>query len=287
MTMVWAGLSTGAIYVLVAVSFNLVFVVSGTFNFAQPQYLMLGTFVSYAVVVKLELPLVVAIAAGAAIGYLIGAAEELIAIRPLSKAGQHAELVTTVGWSVIMEGAALLIWDSDPLKVPGTAADNSVELLGGRLTVLDLIIVVLAVAAAVVAQVLLRRTRIGLAALAVAEDSAAAALRGINIKRMSTVMAGLAGGLLGAMGPVVAPKTFAVFSLGSFLVLKAFVALTIGGFGSNAGALIGGVAVGLIESATLRYLGGTYANLMLFAVLLVVLLVRPQGLFGRQRERVV
>jgi branched-chain amino acid transport system permease protein len=287
MLTIWTGLAIGAIYVLVAVGFNIVFVASGTFNFAQPQFLMIGTFVSYSVVVRMHLPVVVALIVGAAIGFVLGVLEEYLAVRPLAASGVHGELVTTVGWSVVLQGAALLIWGSDPLRVPGMGSNHLISVLGGRISITDITLIALAVVLAVGTHVWFRRTRLGIASLATAEDSQAAMVRGINTRRLSTGAFAIAGALLGSLGSVVAPKTFAIFTLGSILVLKAFVAMAVGGFGSYLGAMIGGFVIGIIEAEASRYWGTSYINVTIFAVLIGVLLLRPQGLFGQRRERMV
>src|SRR6185369_9838602 len=130
-----------------------------------------------------------------------------------------------------------------------------------------------------------RRTMLGLALLAVVEDREAAQLRGVNVRRMALGAFAFSGLLAGLLGPLIGPKTFAVATLGSALALKGFVALAIGGFGSVPGGLVGGFAVGLVEASAGRWLGSAYADLSVFAMLLLVLLVRPTGLFGRVRER--
>lgn len=287
MLTLWAGLATGAIYVMVAVAFNVVYVASGTFNFAQPQYLMLGTFVSYWAVVTLHLPVIAAIIFGLAIGAAVGAVEYVIAVRSLSGAAAHGELVTTVGWSVVIQGAVLLIWGSDPLRVPGMGASHYLDLLGGRLSVNDLALIILALVLGLGVHLWFRTTRAGIASLAAAEDPQAATVRGINTVRLSIVAFAVAGAILGALGPAVAPKTFAVYTIGTVLVLKAFVAMAVGGFGSFTGTLIGGFAIGVVEAEVGRYWGASYVNLSIFVLLIGVLMFRPQGLFGQQRERVV
>lgn len=287
MLTVWTGLSIGAIYVLVAIGFNIVFLASGTFNFAQPQYLMLGTFVAYAVAVSHGMSPWVAIAVGAAVGCAVGALEERLAVRPLAGSGVHGELVTTVGWATMMQGAVLLIWGSQPRAVPGVASGRVISLLGGRLTITDLVLIVIAVMFAVGLHVLTRSTIVGLASLATSEDREAAMLRGVNVRRLSIGAFCVAGALMGALGPVVGPKTYAIFSIGSVIVLKAFFAMSIGGFGSNIGALIGGMGVGMVETFTNRYLGSNYVDVIIFALFLTLLMVRPTGLFGERAERVV
>ena len=286
MLTVWSGLGLGALYVLIAVGFNVVYVASGIFNFALPYFFMVGTFISYAIVVVLDLPIALALLAGAVVGAFIGILEELIAIRPLSR-GSHGELVTTVGWSVILEGIVLLIWEADPRRVSGLGSDTRVDLLGASVSLNSLLLIVLALLIPVAAHTYFRRTRLGLAALATAEDAEAAQVRGVNTRSLSTSAFAVAGGLLGALGAAAAPTTFAIFSLGAVLVLKAFVAMAIGGFGSFLGCLIGGFVVGLTEAFSGRYLGTEFINISTFVLLIGVLLFIPQGLFGERKERVV
>jgi len=283
---IWLGVSSGAILALVAIGLNIVYVASGTLNFAQPEFLVVGMFMSYMTVSGLGWPPVAAIPVGFAAGALVGAVEERIAIRPL-RAGAHGELVTTLGWAVIMSGAVMLIWGPNPRTLHGFGAGTSVDVFGGRVAVNEFVIVVVAVVVALAVSTWLRTTIAGLANLATAEDREAATLRGINVRLLSTIAFALAGGLLGALGPVVGPQTYAIFDLGAKLVLPAFVVLAVGGYGSNAGVLVGALAVGLTQAASTRYLGANYASLSLFALLMVVLLLRPRGLFGTRSERVV
>jgi len=286
-TTLWAGLASGAVYVLVALGFNVVFVASGTFNFAQPQYLILGTFLGYLIAGVLGYPVPLAMLAGGLAGFVIGLLEERIAVRPISGSGVHGELVTTVGWSVIMEGVILLVWGVEARKVPALVPDISIDLAGGRISATEALLVAVAVVLPLALHGWSRWTLHGLANLATAEDRNAAMLRGINVPRLALFSFAGAGALMGALGPIVGPKTFAIASLGGVIILKGFVALSIGGFGSYPGALIGGLAVGIVEALAARYLGSSYGALSVFVLLLAVLMARPQGLFGERRERVV
>lgn len=285
MTLIWDGLSLGAVYALVAVGYNIVFTASGTFNFAHAQLLMFGTFIAYWGLAVLRWPAVLVFVLAALIVAVLAIAEERLAIRTVR--GAEAQLVTTVGVATLLNGGTQLIWGSQPLTVPFTNPNRVWTVLGGR--VLPIEIVLIAVAIVLTAGLLWysRRSMIGLAVLAMAEDREAAMLRGVNTRRLALAAFGLSGLLAGAVGPVVGPKTFAVATLGSALALKGFVALALGGFGSLTGGLVGGLAVGLIEQFAARYLGSTYVNLVIFGVLLVILLLRPAGLLNRTRERTV
>lgn len=282
----WGGLALGSLYVFTAVATNAVFIASGAFNFAQSQFMMLGTFTGFWVVHTLGLHIILAIVISGLIGVVIGLLEEIVAIRPLRNATNGGELVTTIGWTTIMQGVVILIWGSQNYKAPNGWIDHTVHELGA-ISYIDITLIILAIASAVGGELWLRRTRLGLAALATAEDPSAASLRGIATRRISLLAFSVGGGMLGAVGPLVEAKESAVWSLGSSVLLFAFVALAIGGFGSHIGALIGGMVVGIVQAAVQFTWGPDYENLTILVILLALLLVRPQGMFGRPGERAV
>lgn len=283
--MIWAGLSIGSIYAITALAYTMVFVPSGTFNFAQAFFVMLGTFLAYTTMVTWHLPVVVAILACGAIAAVAGYLEERLALRPIRGKGSHAELVTTVGAGFVITGIAQLVWGTSPLSVPFFANNSTLNALGGTIRPNDVVLIVLAVVLAVGLWFFSRRSMVGLASLAAAQDPDAARLKGINVNRLSGIAVVAACALSGMVGPLIAPKTFAVTSLGSSLVIVAFVAVVLGGFGSFIGAAAGGFALGLIEALDSRYLGVNYGNIVILAVLVAVLLLRPNGLLGATARR--
>jgi branched-chain amino acid transport system permease protein len=216
---------------------------------------------------------------------VLAIAEERFAIRTVR--GTEAQLVTTVGVATLLNGGTQLIWGSQPLTVPFLDSNHVLTVFGGRVLPVELVLIAVAVLLTLGLVYYSRHSMIGLATLAMAEDREAAMLRGVNVRMLALGAFGLSGLLAGAVGPIVGPKTFAVATLGSALALKGFVALALGGFGSLPGGLIGGLAIGLIEQLSARYLGSTYVNIVIFGVLLLILLCRPAGLFGRSRERTV
>jgi branched-chain amino acid transport system permease protein len=284
-TLIWGGLSLGAVYALVAVGYNIVFTASGTFNFAHAQLLMLGTFVAYWGLAVLKWPAVPVFLLAGLVVAVLAIAEERFAIRTVR--GTEAQLVTTVGVATLLNGGTQLIWGSQPLTVPFLDSNHVLTVFGGRVLPVELVLIGVAVLLTLGLVYYSRHSMIGLATLAMAEDREAAMLRGVNVRMLALGAFGLSGLLAGAVGPIVGPKTFAVATLGSALALKGFVALALGGFGSLPGGLIGGLAIGLIEQLSARYLGSTYVNIVIFGVLLLILLCRPAGLFGRSRERTV
>lgn len=286
MTPIWSGLAIGAVYALVAIGYNIVYIAYTTFNFAHAQLMMFGVFITYWATVVADLPIwLTFIACAAAVG-LIALIEEFIAIRPVK--GAHAHLVTTLGVATLLDGVTRLIWGDQVLKVPPTIGSSStITLLGGRISIVELVLIIAIIVVTALITLYSRRSLTGLALLAMAEDRDAALLRGINVKRLALGAFVFAGVLAGITGPLVGPKTFAVATLGAALALKGFVAVAIGGFGSMPGALIGGFVVGLVESLSGRWLGSDFPTIMVFVVLLLILLLKPTGLFGSTRERVV
>ncbi|WP_418064342.1 branched-chain amino acid ABC transporter permease [Pimelobacter simplex] len=285
MTLIWGGLSLGAIYAIVAIGYNIVFISSKTFNFAHAQLTMVGAFVAYTGLVKWHLPTALVLVIAAAAVALVAAIEERIAIRPVGD--MHNILVTTLGASILLDGIAQLTWGSQPLSVPFFAGDKAISLFGGRVYPVEIFLIAIAVLLVVGLGVYSRRSLTGLALLGMAEDREAALLRGVNVRRLAFMAFVAAGALAGFVGLFVGSKTFAVSTLGAALALKGFVVLAIGGFGSMPGTLVGGTLVGLAEAFASRYLGGEYANLAVFLILVTILMLRPAGLFVRTKERVV
>lgn len=285
MTVILGGLALGAVYALVAVGYNIVYISSKTFNFAQAQLIMVGAFVAYSGLVTWKLPVPLVLVMAGAVVAVVAAIEERIAIRPVRD--MHNVLVTTLGASIFLDGAAQLIWGSQPLAVPFFAGNDSMPFLGARVYPVEIALILLAPLIVILLVQFSRRSLVGLALLAISEDREAALLRGVPVRRLALAAFVAAGALAGIVGLFVGPKTFAVATLGAALALKGFVVLAIGGFGSMPGTLVGGAIVGLVEALASRHLGGEYANLAVFAVLIAVLMLRPGGLFARAKERVV
>lgn len=285
MTTIWSGLSIGAVYALVAIGYNLVFIGYTTFNFAHAQLMMFGVFITYWAIVVANLPIALVFLLAIVCVGLIALIEEFIAVRPVK--GAHAHLVTTLGMATLLDGSTRLIWGDQVRKVPFVGPSRIWSVLGGRVSTIELVLIVAVIALTVGLTIFSRWSLTGLAMLAMAEDREAARLRGINVQRLALVAFVFAGVLAGLVGPLVGPKTFALSTLGAALALKGFVAVAIGGFGSLSGGVIGGFLVGLVELVSGRWLGSQYPTIMVFAVLILILLIKPTGLLGMTRERVV
>lgn len=286
-TAILTGLVLGSIYVLVAVGYNIVFLASGAFNFAQAAVVMLGAFIASAFGVERGLPTIAVLLVATLIGGIVGIITEVVAIRPVVGKGLHGELVTTVGVSTILTGVVVVLWGVDIRPVNPLVSADVVSVLGGRVTIDGLILIGAAILTCVALWAWSRLTISGLASLAVSEDRDAATLRGINVNYLSIAATAAAGAIGGVAGVLVGTQTLAVASIAAVLTLNSFLVLIIGGMGSFPGLLIGGLVVGILEAMTGRYLGSEYVTLALFALLLGVLLVKPEGLFGQKVSRVV
>lgn len=285
MTIIWSGMAIGAVYALVAIGYNIVFLSQKTFNFAQASLMMLGAFITYLGIVVLGLPWwLVGIGAAIIIG-AIAALEERIAIRPVKD--MHNLLVTTLGASIILQGVAQLIWGGEPYRVPFFAGDGVVEILGGNVYPVEIALVLVVVLLVVALNQFAKHSLVGIALMGMSENREAAQLRGVDVRRFAFLAFAFTGVLAGAMGLFVGPKTYAVATLGASLALKGFVVLAIGGFGSLSGTLAGGLIVGLAEALASRYIGADFANLSVFIILVVILMAKPTGLFTRRKERTV
>lgn len=286
MTIVWAGLSLGAVYALVALCLNITHANTGIFNFAQPHYLMVGAFVGYELQSRWGVPLPLILLGCAIIGGLIGYVEERLAIRTLSGSRGHAVLVTTIGFAVVLEGFVIVAWSTDPYAFRFMESAQALDLLGGRVLPVDLVLIALAFSLMVLL-VMIQRTKWGLAGSAATMDSDVARLRGINVERVTTGAFIAAGALAGALGPLVGSKIGIVHSMGNSLVVLAFAAFAIGGFGSYVGCIVGGFITGLLQLATTYQFGNDLPLIILLTFLLIMLLLRPTGILGARSLRSV
>ena len=279
-----SGLTLGAIYALIASGFTLAQVPSGVFNFAQGALVVAGTFLTYYFFTDLGLPFLVVLVLNIGAGVLLGTICEVATVRPLrwgkAEKGGPAELVTTVGMATLLIGAMGLIWGYNPLSVPFSGPKGVIELAGVRVDPLQIVLVVVAIVVAVGLHLWFKLTRLGQSCLAVAEDRDAAMLRGINVNLVSTGAFAAAGALGVVSGMLIGPITYALPALAHPFALAGFVALALGGQSSFLGGLFGGTLVGLVATIAARYIGPSYDELAVLALLLVVLTVRPHGLAG-------
>jgi branched-chain amino acid transport system permease protein len=274
-----AGLKNGSIYALVALGFTIVFAATGAINFAQGEFYMLGGMLGV-YFARLGLPLPLAVAAASAATAAIGAAFELLAVRPISGGDPLRIIMVTIGGAVVLRQLALHIFGPEERALAPFTQGDSIKVLGAAIERQTLWIWALTAVVVVTLAWLYRRTTFGHAMRATSIRRDAARLVGINAGTMVTASFALAAALGALGGLVVAPLTQTAFSVGAGIGVKGFAAAILGGLGRPGGAIGGGLILGLLESLTAGYLNATYKDAVAVVILLVVLFVRPQGLFG-------
>jgi len=286
-----SGLTTGAIYAMVGVSLNIAYKPTNVFNMAQGGLIMLGMMFTWVLLSVLGLPWILGVPLAMAIVAAVGLVEERIAVAPLHNVAghSHAWVITTLAFSIILVNAADQIWGADPRYVapmPGTSLTHHRFGIVGFNTA-QIAIIVIAFASIWLVEYFYHHTRLGRAVLAVSEDSDGARLCGINPLRL-TMGSFAAGGAFAALtGAIASPILFASTEFGLDLLIKGFIALAIGGLGSNWGALAGAILIACIETLSSVYLSPGMRQIALLAVFLAVLLMRPNGMFGRPGGREV
>lgn len=275
-----AGLSVGSIYALVALGYCVTYLAARAVNFAHGYLQVLGSFVAYSALTQFGLPVVAAFVVTIVTLALGNLLVEIAAIRFIREKSSHAELVTTVGAATIIMGFMTIIWGTDPLRVDLFSADTYRALSIGGVGPVDYLLIAATILIGSALEILSRKTRFGLAALAVAEDREAAMLRGINVKLLSTGAFILAGAIAGMVAPLVGAKTFAIAEVAPALAVKGFVVAAIGGIGRFRGALIFGLAIGVIEAYVARYTDPIWQNFVVYVVFIGLMMLRPAGVFG-------
>ncbi|MCI8623220.1 MAG: branched-chain amino acid ABC transporter permease [Provencibacterium sp.] len=284
------GISLGSVYAIIALGYTMVYGIAKMLNFAHGDVIMVGAYICFFAVSSYNLPplagVLLAVVACTALGIVI----ERLAYKPLRQASSLAVLITAIGVSYFLQNGAQLLWSSNIKMFPSFFTGRPIELFGGELKIT--VTTIVTVAACIVIMLALTwftgRTRMGKAMRACSEDKGAAQLMGINVNAtismtfaIGSALAAIAGVLFCSAYPNLTPTT------GSMPGIKAFTAAVFGGIGSIPGALLGGILLGVIEILASAYISTQLSNAIVFAVLIVVLLVRPTGLLGKQiREKV-
>ena len=282
------GLSLGSIYALIALGYSMVYGIILLLNFAHGDVIMVGAYMSWFVMNQLGLGPVTAVCATIITCTLLGVVIEKIAYTPLRSAPRISLLITAIGVSYFLQNAALLIWSSNPKSFPNMLGSKSFTIGSATITSTALLTIVVCVVIMIGLTLFTSKTKMGKAMRAVSEDKSAAQLMGINVNSTISMtfaigsgLAAIAGVLLCSAYPTLMPTT------GSMPGIKAFTAAVFGGIGSIPGAMIGGVLLGIIEIFAKAYISTQLSDAIVFAVLIVILIVKPTGLLGKKiREKV-
>ena len=282
------GVQIGSVYALVAIGYTMVYGIAKMINFAHGDIIMVGSYVALLFFQSSGLPVWGVIAATAAVSAVLGVTIERLAYKPLRGGSRMSALITTIGASLMLQNGFLLIYGSSPKPFPNHFTGEGFTLGGVTVSRLTAITLVVTVVLMVLLTLFVNRTRVGKAMRAVSEDQGAAQLMGINIDTSISITFAI-GSALAAVAAVLYSSTYPLINpyMGSMLGLRAFIAAVIGGNGVIPGAMIGGFIIGIAEALIKRYISSAMADAIVFALLIIVLLVKPSGLLGRnEREKV-
>lgn len=279
----FTGLLNGGIYSLVAVGLTLIFGVMRIINFAHGSLMMVGMYVSYWLFVLWGVDPYLSLIASASVLFVVGLAIQAILISPVLEAPEHDQLLLTLGISLVVENLALFLWKADPrtLTVPYLAV---APMVGGIMVSSPRVIAfVVSLALTALLYVFLKRSDLGKAIRAVAQDREGALTVGIDIRRIYALAFGIGCACVGAAGSLVVPFYAVEPYVGGVFVITAFVVVVLGGMGNVAGALLAALIVGTAESVAAVFIPAAMKQIVMYTIFVVVLLFRPQGLFSVRR----
>ena len=280
--LVFSGISLGMIYAVIAFGYQLTFATSGTLNFGQGEALMLGAMVGLMLVDAFGLNYWLMIPVVCLFGALQGGLDELIGVRPAIKIkSEFGGIMSTIALGIIFKNVAENLWGRDDMKFPSPIDDDPIKLLGANVLPMELVVVAGALAMMLLVELFNRKSIYGKAVVATSNDRDAAGLMGINTSLVITLSYALSSQTAAFAGVLIAPLTLTGATMGSALGLKAFAVAIIGGLSSGMGIIVGGLILGIAETTTGFYLSTGYKDVPGLILLLLVLAMKPAGLFGK------
>lgn len=285
------GISLGSVYAIIALGYTMVYGIAKMLNFAHGDVIMIGAYVVMTAVTGMGLPPAAAILIAVIFCTVLGIVIESVAYRPLLNAASSlAVLITAIGVSYLLQNIALLVFGANTISFPKVLSIPALSLAGGELTITGeaFITIVSCIVIMIALTLFIRKSKAGQAMLAVSEDKGAAQLMGINVNgtialtfAIGSALAAIAGVLLCSVYPTLTPYT------GAMPGIKAFVAAVFGGIGSIPGAFIGGLLLGIIEVFGKAYISSQMADAIVFGVLILILIVKPTGILGKNIQEKV
>ena len=276
------GLTQGSLYALIAIGFVIIFGTMNLVTFAHGEVYMVGAFMGYFALSWWHLPWEAAVLMGMAAGWILGSLMEKVAFRPLRTAGHMPPLLITIGFSIILRELTMIILGAENRPVP-SLFDETVQVFGTQVSLLQLVILGLSGLLILALRILIQGTKIGRAMRATAQDHEAAYAMGVNANRVFNIAFALASCLGGAAGVLVGIYYNTVYaSMGGTAGLKGFAACVFGGLTSIPGAILGGIIIVVVENLTVQFISSGYRDVVGFLVMVIILIVRPQGLLGRK-----
>ena len=283
-----SGVAQGCVYALVALGFVLIYKATETVNFAQGDLMMLGAFFALTASVMMGWPywatILFAVAAMAVVGMLL----ERIVLRPVLGQPAFTVVMITIGVGYVLRGVVTMMpgWGTDTFTLPTPFSEGVIKVGGIIFAVQQLAVIGMTTALCAVLYVFFRYAKLGVAMQATSQNQLAAAYMGIPVRRVNMLVWGLSAGVAAFAGILLAPVTFVHSNMG-FIGLKAFPAAVVGGFGSVPGAIVGGLIIGLVEALAGFYLPEGFKDVAAYVVVLIVLLIKPSGIFGETARKKV
>jgi branched-chain amino acid transport system permease protein len=277
------GISLGSVYAIIALGYTMVYGIAKMLNFAHGDVIMVGGYMAFCATSYMGWPAVPSILFSVFVCTVLGIVIEKLAYKPLRSASSLAVLITAIGVSYFLQNAALLIWTSNPKAFPNLVSFPGITIGSIQISSVALVTIIACVVIMIALTLFTGKTKVGKAMRAVSEDKGAAQLMGINVNRTISLtfaigsgLAAIAGVLLCSAYPTLMPTT------GSMPGIKAFTAAVFGGIGSIPGAMLGGILLGIIEIFAKAYISTQLSDAIVFAVLIIVLILKPTGLLGKK-----
>ncbi|ABR37149.1 MULTISPECIES: branched-chain amino acid ABC transporter permease [Clostridium] len=277
------GLALGSVYALLALGYTMVYGIIQLINFAHGEIYMIGAFSGFYCASTLKLPLIPTLLVAMAVSALSGIIIEKIAYKPLRNSPRIALLITAIGVSLFLQNAMRLLVGSNPKPFPDLINAGSINIGTIQIDIKTILMFGVSAFLVVLLQFIVYKTKVGKAMRASSQDMEAASLMGINVNNtisltfaIGSALAGIAGVLVAISYPSITPY------MGAMPGLKAFVAAVLGGIGSIPGALVGGIAIGLLETFAKAYISTNFSDAIVFAILIIILLIKPSGLLGKK-----
>ncbi len=275
------GVANGAIYALIALGFTLIYNSRQIINFAQGEFVVIGGMAAYTFYVTAHLPLPVALLAAILVVTLLGVAFERFVILPLKNAASISLIIATIGMSIFLRTGAMLIWGKEAMTLPHFFGDKPWNIMGATILPQQIFIIAITLVIVVGMQLFFRLTVTGKAMLAASMNPEAARLMGIRSERMVMYSFAFSAALGAVAGVSIAPLVMMSFGSGAALGIKGFSAAILGGLTNPLGAVLGGLSLGVIESVGAGLISSAFKEAIALIVLLMVLLIKPSGVFGK------
>jgi branched-chain amino acid transport system permease protein len=281
-----SGLAVGCVYGLIALGFVLIFKATEVINFAQGEMIMIGAFIAYSLITFFNVPFVLAFLLTPIICGGIGILLERVLIRPLVGEPVVSIIMVTIGLAITLRAFAGMIWSYDTLDFPHVFSEEAIKISGIVISPIDIWVILVSLGLVILLFLFFKFTTLGISLQASAQNPLASLLMGISIKRVYSMTWAISAMVGAVAGIIISPIIFLSANMG-FIGLKAFPAAVIGGFNSIPGAIVGGVIIGISENLAGVYLPLWFKDIFAYVVMMAVLMIRPEGIFGTHEQKKV